>query len=251
MHKHGSVGSHMSAHLESAARFTSLVEPLFTKDGLLPCKNITISKRGWHHDLFLSDGNIPLFPAPFNLMTANYLASHESLWEQAALRVTYYSPICGSAPVFGVPFRKAVNIALSKGQMRSKFYFPENIENGHHKTLLMQLDKTSDKRGELLQLQTWQYTPGTRHAHYLHALSHDFSTHVCHLDGAVIEFSDEDLDLFLQKSRKVKGDRYEKFFRLDGMIEIEHMHNLARTFFMTEELYNEAFEVAELGAPYA
>ena len=91
--------------------------------------------------------------------------------------------------------------------MRSKFYFPEYIENGHHKTLLMQLDKTSDKRGELLQLQTWQYTQGTPHAYYLHALLHDFKTHACHIDGAVIEFSDEDLDLFLQKSRKVKGDR--------------------------------------------
>lgn len=251
MHKKEIVGPQMSAHRDSEARFASLVEPLFTKDGLLPCKSMTISKRGGHHDLFLSNGKIPLFPAPVNLMTANYLASHSSLWNQAALRVTYYSPICGSAPVFGVPFRKAVNLALSKGQMRSKFYFPERIENGHHETLLMQLDKTNDARGELLQLQTWQYTPGARRAHYLHALSHDFKTHVCHLDGAVIEFSEEDLDLFLQKSRKVKGDKYEKFFRLDGMIEIEHMHNLAKAFFMTEDLYDEAFEVADLGPPYA
>jgi len=251
MHKNEAIGPHMSTHLERETRFASLVEPLFTKDGLLPCKSITISKRGGHHKFSLSDGNIPLFPAPFNLMTANYLASHASLWEQAALRVTYYSPICGSAPVFGVPFRKAVNIALSKGQMRSKFYFPERIENGHHETLLMQLDKTSDARGELLQLQTWQYTPGARRAHYLHALSHDFKAHVCHLDGAVIEFSDEDLDLFLRKSRKVKGEKYEKFFRLDGMIEIEHMHNLAKTFFGTEDLYDEAFEVSDLGLPYA
>jgi hypothetical protein len=250
MHKNGAVGPRMNAHLESKARFASLVEPLLTQDGLLPCKNITVSKHGERHNLFLAGDNLPLFPAPFNLMTANYLASHASLWELAALRVTYYSPICGSAPIFGVPFRKAVNIALSKGLMRSKFYFPKRMENGHYETLLMQLDKTNDSSGELLQLQTWQYTPGTRHAHYLHALSHDFKTHVCHLDGAMIEFSDEDLELFLQKSRKVKGDSYEKFFRLDGMIEVEHMHNLAKTFFMTDDLYDEAFEVTDLSSPY-
>lgn len=240
----------MSAHLASEERFASKIEPLLTKDGLLPCKSMTINKHAGRINLFLIDGNIPLFPAPFNLITASYLASHASLWEQAALRVSYYSPICGSAPVFGVPFRKAVEIALSKGKMRSKFYFPERVENGHYETLLMQLDRTNYAKGELLQLQIWQYSPGTRRAHYLHALSKDFKTHVRHLDGAVIEYSDEDLDLFLQKSRKVKGDRYEKFFRLDGLIEIEHMHNLAKTFFRTEDLYDEAFEVADLGAPY-
>lgn len=241
----------MSACLANKEAFQAQSFPLLTKDGLLPCTHITVSAHAGRYDLFLSTNLLPVFPAPFNKMTTDYLAKNPAIWSQAAIRITYCPTICGSAPVFGVPFRQAVEIALTRGQMRSKFFFPERIENGRHETLLLQLDRISDIRGELLQLQAWQYSPGTHHAHYLHALSSDFKTHLCHLDGAVIEYSEDDLELFLRKSRKVKGDKYEKFFRLDGLIEIEHMHNLARTFFSTEELYNEAFEVAQQPEPYA
>lgn len=234
----------MSAYLANKDAFQTASSPLLTKDGLLPCTSMAVSKHAGRCNLFLSKNLLPVFAAPFNEMTTDYLAQSPVLWNQAAIRVTYYPPVCGRAPDFGVPFRKAVEIALKRGQMRSKFFFPERVENGRHETLLLQLDRTTDNRGELLQLQAWQYSPGTHHAHYLHALSHDFHTHLCHLDGAVIEYSENDLDLFLRRSRKVKGDRYEKQFRLDGSIEIEHMHNLAKTFFPTEELYNEAFEVA-------
>lgn len=241
----------MSSYLANEEAFQALSSPLLTKDGLLPCTNITVSAHSGRYDLFLSKALFPVFAVPFNGMTTDYLAKNPALWNQAAIRVTHCPPICGRAPFFGVPFRQAIEIAFKRGQTRSKFFFPERIENGRHETLLLQLDRTSDIRGELLQLQAWQYSPGTHHAHYLHALSHDFSTHLCHLDGAVIEYSEDDLDLFLRKSRKVKGDKYEKFFRLDGSIKIEHMHNLARTFFPTEELYNEAFEVTQPEKPYA
>lgn len=241
----------MSAYLANKDAFLAASSPLLTKDGLLPCTSIAVSKRGGRCNFFLSKNLIPVFAAPFNGMTTDYLAQNSELWSQAAIRVTYYPPICGRAPFFGVPFRQAVEIALRRGQMRSKFFFPERIEDGRHETLLLQLDRTTDSRGELLQLQAWQYSPGTHHAHYLHVLSRDFNSHLCHLDGAVIEYSEDDLDLFLRKSRKVKGDRYEKLFRLDGSIEIEHMHNLARTFFPTEELYDEAFEVDPSESPHA
>lgn len=240
------IGPQMSAYLASEKRFAREVVPFLTNDGLLPCKYITITERTHRTNLFFTDSNIPLYPLPVNLMTANYLASHTSLWDKAELRVNHYFSICGSAPVFGVPFQKAVEIALSKGEMCSKFYFPERIVNGRYETLLIQLDRKKDVKGDLLQLQAWQYTPGTQSIHYLHALSNDFKTHFCHLDGAVIDISCEDLELFLQKSRKEKGDKYEKFFRIDGQIEIEHMHNLAKTFFATEELYDEAFEIADM-----
>jgi len=235
----------MRTYLANENVFQELSSPLLTRDGLLPCTSISVRPHSGRNELYLAKEQLPVFASPFNGMTVDYLANSPMLWSQAAIRVTYYPPICGRALFFGVPFRQAVEIALKQGQMRSKFFFPERVENGRHEILLLQLDRRSDPRGELLQLQAWQYSPGTHRAHYLHALSRDFCTHICHLDGAIIEYSEDDLDLFLRESRKVKGDKYEKFFRLDGSIEIEHMHNLARTFFPTEELYNEAFEVTQ------
>lgn len=227
--------------------FESVCVPSFTKDGLLPCSNIVIMSYSNGYELNLAkQGAIPLYSVPESDSVTDYLVDYPEIWNQAAIRVSYAPSIWGRITVFGVPFKKAVEIALQSGHMRSKYFFPDRSVEGRHETLLIQLDRTNDVRGELLQLQTWQYSPGTRRAHYLHALSYDFMTHVCHLDGATIEYSDDDLDLFLQKSRKVKGDRYEKHFRLDGMIAIEHMHGLAAAFFPTQELYREAFEVVSL-----
>jgi hypothetical protein len=234
----------MKGYLANKDAFQAASAPLLNEDGLLPCTFISVRKLAGRCDLLLSKNLLPIFTVPFNEMTTDYLVQSPTLWKQAAIRVTYHPSICGRAPVFGVPFSQAVKIALKQGQMRSRFYFPERIKDRRYETLLLQLDRTTGNGGKLLQLQAWQYSPGTHHAHYLHALSQDFNTHLCHLDGAVIEYSEDDLDLFLRKSRKVKGDRYEKQFRLDGSIEISHMHNLARMFFPTKELYDEAFEVA-------
>jgi hypothetical protein len=224
--------------------FNSLIGPSLTSDGLLPCKLISINNESGRTRLFFSDKGIEVFPVSFNLMAIRYLAKYPHLWEQAEIRVTFGRSMLARAPVFGVPFQKAVKIALTRGKMRSKFYFPGRIENQTYETLLIQLDQINDAKGNLLQLQAWQHSPCTQRAHYIHALSPDFETHIYHLDGAIIEYSPEDLDIFLQQSRKVKGHSYNKFFRLDGKIEIEHMHSLAKSFFLTEDLYDEAFEVS-------
>lgn len=234
----------MREMLNNKEAFDAAASELVTKDGLLPCSSIGIRRNQHRYQLELSNTGIPVFPVAFNEITTDYLASNNELWNQASTRVTYYPSICGRAPVFGVSFRQAVNIALEKGNMRSKFFFPSRTQGDRYETLLLQLDRTRGNDGtELVQLQVWQYSPGTHRAHYLHALSPDFNNYLCHLDGAVIEYSEDDLDLFLRESRKVKGDSYEKYFRIDGRIDVEHMHNLAKAFFPTEELYSEAFEV--------
>jgi hypothetical protein len=228
---------------EGKLNFALTVAPLLTKDGLLPCEHIHIDNQLGRNKIFLRETMTPLFPLPSNIVAFNYLCSNLSLWSKASLKVSSSFSISGSAPIFSVPFDKAVKIALQEGAFKSKYYYPERVENGRHETLLIHLSRSSEIEGRKLQLQAWQYTPGKSKVYYLHALSDDFQSYISHLDGAMINFSQEELDVFIGGADKVKGSNYEKLFRLDGEIEIKHMHGLAKSFFATEELYNEAFEV--------
>lgn len=109
--------------------------------------------------------------------------------------------------------------------------------------MLVHLHNVEDKRGRLLQLEAWQYTPGNEFAYYLHALSSDFESQIVHFDGAIIRYSGRDLDILLLETKKVKGSHYEKYFRLDGQFNIDDMHTLATAFLPGEQLYNEALDV--------
>jgi len=148
--------------------------------------------------------------------------------------------------LFGVPFRQAVQLAISEGHTKVKYYLPEVRLDGGYESLLLHLRKVNDKRGRLLQLEAWQYKPGSEFAHYLHALSPDFESSVVHLDGATIRYSSQDLDSLVLRTQKVKGTSYRKHFRLDGNISIDDMHALAAAFLPGQELYDEALGVTVL-----
>lgn len=91
-------------------------------------------------------------------------------------------------------------------------------------------------------MEAWQVIPGSSFAHYLHALSPDFESEVVHFDGATISYSESDLDALFFGSEKMKGQKYEKHFRLDGRFSVEQVHQIARRFLPVECLYDEAFE---------
>jgi len=145
--------------------------------------------------------------------------------------------------MFGVPFRRAVELAKKSGHAKSKYYLPELPFDQGYKSLLLHLRTVDDIRGRLIQIEAWQYTPGNDYAHYLHALSPDFESEVVHLDGATIRYSGRDLDTLLQDTKKVKGTEYRKHFRLDGKFSLDDMHMLATAFLPGEQLYNEALGV--------
>ncbi len=220
---------------------------LQTQDGLLPCSNIRVCVGPDGYELVLAaQESLTLFPVPEADFVVDYLVDHPELWGTAAIRVTYYPSIWGSVPLFAVPFREALKIAARNGHTKSKYFLPDSHREGGYESLLLHLRKVDDIRGQLLQLEAWQYRPGNDFAHYIHALSLDFEEYVIHLDGATIRYSESDLDVLLNDTKKVKGSEYQKFFRIDGTIKVSHMHALASAFLPGEELYNEALNVTVL-----
>ena len=234
----------MREYLQFEGRFQAIAARHQTDEGLIPCDCLHLRTDAEGYELtFIDEPSVAVFPLPAADLVANALVDRPALWRQAALRVTYHPSIWGSAPVFGVPFRRAVEIATKAGHIKSKYFLPDTQRHGQCESLLLHLRSVDDIRGRLLQLEAWQYLPGQDCAHYLHAMSADFLMNVVHLDGATIRYADLDLDTLLLNTKKVKGTDYTKYFRLDGIVGLDDMHALAVAFLPGEQLYNEALNV--------
>jgi hypothetical protein len=237
----------MREYLRAEARFQAIAAKHLTDDGLIPCSCMQLQTGPDGYILvFADDPAIEVFPFPEADFVTHALVERPDLWKQAALRVKHHPSISGSAPVFGVPFRRALDLAMKDGHTKAKYFLPESYREGRYKSLLLHIRRVDDIRGRLLQVEAWQYSPGSDSAHYLHALSSDFATQVVHFDGAAIQYSGEDLDTLLLESRKVKGTAYTKYFRLDGAFDVGDMHTLAVAFLPGEQLYNEGLGVSLL-----
>ncbi len=214
------------------------------EDELFPCTALERLIESNGYALILrSNGGLYGFAVPENERVIGTLVINDSLWKQAKVRLCGMPLIWGAAPQYGVPFRNAVDLAMKSGGMTSCFFKPETQKGLRCCKLKIKVTKVDDKRGSMMQLEAWQFSPDSNCAYYLHALSQDFSSQVCHFDGATIQFSDSGLEAMLAGSSKIKGDSKTKHFRIDGQITIEDMHQLASAFLPAMELYDEAFEV--------
>lgn len=237
----------MREYLRAEAQFRAIAARHLTDDGLIPCNCLQLqTAREGYTLVFADDPAIEAFPFPEADFVADALVERPELWKQSALRVKHYPTIWGSAPVFGVPFRRAVDLAMKAGHTKAKYFLPHSYREGRYESLLLHIRRVDDIRGRLVQVEAWQYRPGSDFAHYLHALSSDFAEQVVHFDGATIQYSGQDLDTLLLESRKVKGTVYTKYFRLDGAFEVNDMHTLAAAFLPGEQLYNEGLGVSLL-----
>ncbi|MCX6855440.1 MAG: hypothetical protein NTV80_11110 [Verrucomicrobia bacterium] len=214
------------------------------EDELFPCSAIQRVIESTRYALILrSHGALYGFAVPENGRVISSLVNNDRLWKQAKVRLGGMPVICGAAPHYGVPFRNAVDVALKSGGITSCFFKPETLKGLRCSKLKIKVTKVNDKRGSMLQMEAWQFSPDSNCAYYLHALSQDFSSQICHFDGATIQYSDSGLETMLAGSSKIKGDLKTKHFRLDGKITVDDMHQLASAFLPATELYDEAFEV--------
>lgn len=242
-------GCKMKDYLANRIEFDKLVGPRLTsKDGLLSFKEVAVSQSNGSYILSLAaNRGIRVFPVEEASAVIDLLVDMPHLWSSASFRATCVPAISGGKPVFGPSFRRALEIALSEGLVKAKYWVPQDDMFGHPQSLLTHIRPVANiDHRRLLQLEAWEYTPSKdkpNTALYLHCMSPDFEGGVVHLDGASISYSDLDLDTLLWRSEKVLGDVYTKHFRLDVDISIVEMHSIASAFFASDTLYAEAMQV--------
>lgn len=213
------------------------------EDGLFPCSKIELYNKSSSiiPQMRLKDEpEINVYSSHDSLLVVNYLINNPSLWEAASIDVIGVQTISGSAPMYGVSFEKAINLALKNGEAISKFFVPESHQRGRFTTLLT---KIKQKNGEQksLQLEAFQVAALSSKVNYLHALSNDFSETFQHLDGKLMEFSENEIDRIFNYGERIKPLCFKKVFRIDGDIEIKHFYGLSRAFLSSSDLYDEYF----------
>ena len=75
------------------------------------------------------DDRILLYPNKYTSSIANHLVVVPTLWSCSAIRVAHGRGIYERAQMFGVPFQRAVEIAIKQGFVKAEFYLPEHINN--------------------------------------------------------------------------------------------------------------------------
>src|SRR5690349_11628993 len=122
-----SISLGMTPHFESAdqlrewlnqqkrlrQRFEELLPAIQTEDGLVPSREITFDgSRVWR---LKKDERVFIVPHWRVSAVANYLVEHPALWHEAAIRIELTEPIVGRVQRYGVPFQRALEIALREG----------------------------------------------------------------------------------------------------------------------------------------
>jgi hypothetical protein len=228
----------------NSAAFDALPSETYTEDGLVLCKDLIRVPTERSFTLWLrKHDNISVAANTYSSSVADYISGDLHLWESAAIRVVSQPGISGRAPMFGVPFRRAVAIALRKGFMKCEFYLPDQKDDVYYATLLFHVNKRKESNGSVTELQVWQYCPGHSEVFYVHAESSDFAASVSHLDGAIIRFPPDDVVKLFSVCDKIKSEDYEKQFRLDGEFPMEDMLNIVSAYLPVSELVDEAFQV--------
>jgi hypothetical protein len=222
-------------------RFTELLPELSTEDGLVPIHALIVGDDG---SLTLRvDSSIEIHPHGRARGPAKLLLNSPDLWKYSAIRVQSGRPTVSKAPVYGVPFRKALDIVLREGVHISTFQIPKKNIDAYYSTLVVRLSRQQGQTGAELQLDAWQWIGKDVYVDYVHAILTDDATQVVHLDGALMSFSCEsDIESFLWNNKKHKCAHKEKYFRVDAALPLDEAVLLIRAFFSVEEMADEYFE---------
>ena len=145
--------------------------------------------------------------------------------------------------MFGVSLQRAIEQLKRNKIEKSEFYLANQSDDIHYASLLLHIKRRKHSNGGGLALEAWQYCPGHSEVFYLHAESPNFETNATHMDCATIMFSPDNVKNLFVVCNKIKGQQYQKHFRLDGNIPINEMFRLASFFFPITELVEEAFEI--------
>lgn len=224
-------------------RFTELLPVLSTKDGLVPIEALIVGDDG---SLTLRvDSSVEVHPHGRARGPAKLLLNSPDLWQYSAIRVQSGRLTVSRAPVYGVPFRKAVDIVLREKFHMSTFWLPnQDPDAAFYSTLVVRLTRQVGQNRVKLHLDEWQWIGRDVYVDYVHAILSDDATQVVHLDGALMSFSCEsDIESFLWNNKKDKCANKEKYFRVDAAeLTLDDAVLLIRAFFCIEEMVDEYFE---------
>jgi len=139
---------------EQEKRFDDLLSSLETKDGLVQTNHLEIEhdnslRLKKHPEILVS----PLGPAA---RVVQLIVGEPALWAQAAFRISYGRRNYARAPVYGVPFARAIELTHQHRLMKAQFWTDMPEESGASAQLFIQLN-----RGKSNMVNSWDLRAGS------------------------------------------------------------------------------------------
>ncbi len=212
-------------------------------DSLVPTSEVALTSQGnW---CLKCDAEVRVVPHGRAEAVAELLQARPDLWALASLRLRPSRSIVGRAPVFGVPFSRAVQHAMREKLSRAVFSVPAiNDQTGAlNSQLFVRVTRLKESNGPHLGFEAWEWVGTGVEVSYAHMILTQDASIARHIDGAGIEFSaDSDIQTIFTSAKKRKGVGYTKYFRLDGEVAMRDAIELVQRFFQVKELVGEYFE---------
>jgi hypothetical protein len=229
---------------KSAKENNSIIDTLRDNDGLVPTSELIINKKNNSFDLYLRKfPKVEVFPHIQLSSVIPILSRTSSLWASACLDIKAFPPMSGRIQIFGVPLIRAFKEVQKKGITKSHFaLLKESYEQdrGTPADLLIHVSRNRKDVPNIVEIEIWEDVRISSEVFYGHSFC-DYETEIVnHLDCATMHFSEEQKLQIFQGGVKIKGNSYQKHFRVDGKISLIIALDLMRAYFPIEELFNES-----------
>lgn len=238
---------HLTTLARSFKENSQIIEGIKTKDGLVPSNEIQFQGDGKALLFRLRRfSNVEVFPHSQLSRVVQLLAEDDSLWNQSALDISAMPSVVARVPVFGVPLNKALTEATKRGLQKSRFILLDdayNSENGFPADLLLFVGTDSKSLPDTREIQVWEDVRGSSEVFYSHSIMSLDLLSVTHLDGATMHLTMEQKAELFNEAHKLKGESYQKHFRVDGSFPVSKAVELMQAYFPIEELTSEAFKL--------
>ena len=217
------------------------LDSLLTSDNLVPCSALV-----WDSEHLLIKGSSQhVYVEPRAIGVIKHLKTRQDLWNCAKIRVGESKRDFRGAPVFGVPFEKALELlsreSYNKPILKSMYcrddasYISDN-RLGFLGSLVAHVSRKMEDNDVRITLEAWETISAGPETFYIHGIFSSVQKVWIHLDGATMNHSDYQKGLLFNKGNKTKGTNYAKHFRLDGRLSTCEVVKIANAFLPLDEV---------------
>jgi hypothetical protein len=185
-----------------------------------------------------------IYAAPECRGIISHLLKDRKLWGISRIRFNRTDIRMKRAPIIAVPFSKALGIAIQSpyGFQKSMYQVPNWTIYAGKAVIATMLAHTSASH-ELVELEAWQFLDVSNETFYVHCIIDKKKRCVIHFDGATMIHTEAQRNQIQHEAAKIKGEGYQKHFRLDGEIIIDTAAILMDLYFPAQTLTREFLDI--------
>jgi hypothetical protein len=230
------------SEIEETFQNSILIESKSDEEGLISTKEIT---QVINRNIFLIKDKF-VFPSHRIYRIVEYILDKPELWDSSKLSLSDSRSAYAAAMKFGISFQKAMIKLQNSGFQKARLYCEHKQNFLKEGVVAEMLANIYLDREKVTNIEIWQGVEGTNEVFYGHGIIKKETTSFSHFDCAIINYDLKDREELFRENKKIKGDKYQKQYRIDGEINQSEIFEIANKFFPLDKLIDEFFEIERI-----